>query len=383
MAIAATAMIVPAAPPAASTADSRTGTCRAALPIDAASPLVDRRVARGVRLLMWEAQHRDTRPGETSTVRVAAVALAPGAASIAPVTSGYPRATDPRTVAYREGVVATTNGDFFDILDSGGELPVGAVVRNGEASFAPPGWSRSVVVAPSGRLRSTGVRLAGRLIGTKVRLRIDAVNTPLAAPRATVAYTPDWKGPRIVASALVIVRNGTISRVTRDGARVRVPGDGYVIAVGSGSVPPALRAGGRAIVDLGVRARDGGRILHASGSGGLSLSGGRLTGSCSAYEGILRPRTAIAWARDGRIWFLTATSGGPDPADGIRRGGATKRQLAQVARALGASEVAVMDGGGSTALFTRSGATPQRQDLPDSAWTRPVPVVWAARLPGR
>lgn len=361
-------------PPPLNAAATAPASCRPALPVDADAPTVDRRIAAGIRLRTWS----------TSEWRVAVVSMEPGAGDIVPVATGYPRSADPRTIAYRPGVAATTNGDFFDILDTGGAVPMGAVVRAGQVSFAPEGWSRGVVVAPNGRLRSTEIRVAGRLISREARLRIGAVNTTLTSPTTTVAFTPDWRGPRVGGDIAVVVRADRITRIVRDGARLRVPSDGVVVVLGSGADARGLREGARASVTLSPRARDGRAIAQASGSGGMSLSAGRLVGSCSPYESILRPRTAIGWDRAGRVWFLTATGGGPDPVDGIRRGGATKRQLAQVARALGATDVAVMDGGGSTALFTRvigrAGAVPRRQDLPDSAWTRPVPVVWALRV---
>jgi exopolysaccharide biosynthesis protein len=80
----------------------------------------------------------------------------------------------------------------------------------------------------------------------------------------------------------------------------------------------------------------------------------------------------IAWdARRTRLWLIVVTGrtrGGP-----VSRYGLTYRQVTEVARALGASEAVMVDGGGSSTMAVRSGRLVHRVDAPARAPQRPVP----------
>jgi exopolysaccharide biosynthesis protein len=80
----------------------------------------------------------------------------------------------------------------------------------------------------------------------------------------------------------------------------------------------------------------------------------------------------IAWdARRSRLWLLVVSArarGVP-----VSRYGLTYRQVTEVARALGASEAVMVDGGGSSTMAVRAGRKVHRVDAPADAPQRPVP----------
>ena len=101
---------------------------------------------------------------------------------------------------------------------------------------------------------------------------------------------------------------------------------------------------------------------------------------CSALNQTARPRTALAWDRAGVLWLVVVTSGHADPADGMRVGGVGVTALARWLADLGATDAVLLDGGGSTIMLTRAARAaadsgPIRQDMPQAAWQRPVPVL--------
>jgi exopolysaccharide biosynthesis protein len=82
----------------------------------------------------------------------------------------------------------------------------------------------------------------------------------------------------------------------------------------------------------------------------------------------------VAWdAARRRVWLLVVTGSGPGSA--VSRYGATYRQIAQAARALGASDAVMLDGGGSSTMAVRSGGRAWRVDAPAGTLQRPVPDV--------
>ena len=134
--------------------------------------------------------------------------------------------------------------------------------------------------------------------------------------------------------------------------------------------------GAKVTFDVRAVAKDRRSLVNASGHGGSVMRDGRVAELCSEYENLLRPRSSLAWNDRGDVWLLTSSSGRPDPPDGLRVGGSTKRQLAQVARSLGATEAVILDGGGSVGLFVHKGRKVNRLDLSAGAYVRPIPVVW-------
>jgi exopolysaccharide biosynthesis protein len=151
---------------------------------------------------------------------------------------------------------------------------------------------------------------------------------------------------------------------------------GDVLLAGSGAVGRALRAvpvGARVAVAFAVVTDAGVRLREAVGSGSVMLRGGRDLATCDGSGDVSRPRTLLAWdAARSRIWLLTVDGRGWEAP--VSRYGLTYRQMTEAARALGASEAVMVDGGGSTTMALRGAdGVVRRVDAPANAPQREVP----------
>lgn len=329
--------------------------------------------APGMRAQVW--QWKDSRAG-AGHLRVASVQMHAGRGVIKPVAR-IPTMTDPATEARARGSVAVLNGDFFDTLPRGDALPQGALIIDREPVFVPVGWSRVVVWNAKDRLRTTHVRLAASLTSSDDSVRVQALNDPLVKGRQLSVMTSAWHRTHVPDGlAAIVVKDDRVAAVHRKAKAVRIPQKGYVVVAATAAVLPRVKMRDALRLTLGVETSDYQEIVHAAGHGGVALKDGQLQPVCSDYERLPRPRSMLAWSKDGRAWFLTASSGLPDSSEGLRRGGMTKTELARIARQLGADTAVVLDGGGSTALYSRRGDGVRRMDMPGDSWVRPIPVLW-------
>lgn len=341
-------------------------------------PRTSWQISRGVRASTWQ---WNAPSGRAPHLLVSVVAAQPGSAVMRPI-GRIPTMTHPERVAGHRASLAVINGDFFDTLPRGDALPQGAVIVGGKPVFVPSGWSRVVVWNTKGRLRASHVSLDARVTSGAQSWSIDALNNPFVRGEEIAVVTSDWHRTFVPDGLSALVVKGHVVRARHDKARsVRVPRDGYVLVANSAGALPPLSNGDRVGLELGVVTSNHQDIVHAAGHGGVALRGAHVEPICSPYESIPRPRSMLAWAEDGRVWLLTASSGLPDTPDGLRRGGMTKEELARVARRLGATMAVIMDGGGSTALFARRGSTAKRLDMSPGSWVRPVPIAWQLTAP--
>jgi len=292
-----------------------------------------------------------------------------------PLMSGPPDLIDPHTIARDRDVITVINGDYFDDLPFAGTVPRGMVVRDGRIMFAPAHWTQVVAISEDRTPRTT--RIKAVLVDSEQGSRTVSVNDPLDPGRGIVVYTSDWQRDKTPTGLWrLVVDRGRVSALVGRSVTARIPADGFVLASRDRRKLEAWPVGSLFTATIKSVSRDGDSVEQASGHGGVMLRKGRIKAPCSDYENLLRPRTGLAWNESGDVWFIAATSGLPDPPDGFRRGGATKSQVAAVARMLGATHAVTLDGGGSTILLTHQAGRVTRRDLPASAWTRPVPVVW-------
>jgi exopolysaccharide biosynthesis protein len=359
-----------AAPPSSAEVPAR---CPDSAPVLADTPHISRPLAPGVTLRVWQART----PGARGRFPIAAVAVRSGAYSVLPVMSRTPQALDPRRPLKSPRIVATMNGDYFDYASGDVATPRGLVVRQGRIVYAPPGWSHVVAMGPDGQPRSAFARVNGLLRIGEHTWTIEAVNQP-SHRTGTVLFANHWRGFKVGArpdQMLITIKQGRVVRISL-GAATTVPDRGRVIRLARGD-RPKVRIGDLVTTSMKAQARDGLPIVQASGHGGNILSDGKVRYVCSDYENLRRPRSMLAWDTSGQVWLFVAGTGMPDAANGVRPGGATKSQLAAIARDLGATDGVVLDGGGSTALYARWGSRIKRLDADGKAWVRNVPVVWA------
>lgn len=336
-----------------------------------------RTLSHGVTLRVHEVRQPHASPASPRQAYISVVHVKHGAASVAPVTAGVPLLLHPEEPMRQQDTLAVVNGDYFEPLRRGDAVPMGALVTDGVPRYMPEGYHDVIAIGSDGLMRKTKVRATGLVSTADSQLSIGAINDPLASEETTVAYTSDWKRAVPSGRRAIVVKDGQVTKVTSTESSVRVPRGGIVIALRESSSADTFRPSNVITVELGVSARDGQDVVSASGHGGAFLVEGRVTPACSAYENTLRPRTMLAWNEAGDVWVMAASTRQPDPPGGVRIGGATKTQLAQIARALGATWAVTMDGGGSTSLYARVAGHPRRIDLPAESWARPVPVLWA------
>lgn len=347
-------------------------TCPPALEVDAARPHDTQTLSPGATLMEW----RVRTPGLQGTFPVAAIAVRSRASVISPVVVRVPYPLDPRSVFRSRSVSAAINGDYFDYLGRDFVVPRGLVVTQGELLYAPVGWSRVVVFNGRGQARATWARPHGYVRIGSHAWRVHAINDPRARG-GNVMFTDAWSADsasRRDGRVFVTLDRGVVVGKSRQ-RFLSVPPGGYVLRLSQASARN-VRIGDSARITMHAVARDKQPIIHASGHGGSVLRDGQVRRLCSDYENLRRPRTMIAWDRAGVSWLLVSGTGSASGVSDVRPGGSTKRQLALVARSLGATEGVILDGGGSTAMFARVKGQVARIDAHPDAWVRPVPVAW-------
>ena len=298
--------------------------------------------------------------------------------SVGTFSTGLPRPhVTPWRVAPR-GSIAVMNGDYFVGTSDGIATPLSAVVVNARPVFAPDGWSQVLVTGPRTQPRTTRITFLGKLTGRQGQLIASALNDPNAPSDVTVLYDDNWSGAlRFRDRAAIVIASGKVIARHRPKTVFSIPRGGQAFATTRIGEARNWEVGSRVVVDSEVTDIHGSDVASASGHGGYLLHEGRLYEVCSDYENIPRPRSLIAWNALGDSWFLVAGPGRPDGRDGIRVGGATKTQLAEFARSLGATEAVALDGGGSSSLAVRHEGSWRRLDNGARAWIRPFPVGWA------
>lgn len=334
----------------------------------------------GVTLRVYVVRQPTASPTVPRRAYISVVEIKHRVAHVAPVTAGVPLLLHPAQPMRQRGTLAVMNGDYFEPLRRGDAVPTGALVSDGTPLYVPHGDSDVVAIGSDGLLRKTRVSGTGQARTAQGWLSIGAINDPLADEDVTVAFTPAWHRAVPTGRQAILIRDGAVAKILSTTRSLRVPDDGMVILVPEATSTEAFSPGSAVEVDLGVSARDGREVVSASGHGGAFLVAGRVVPACSAYENSLRPRSMLAWNEAGDAWFMTASTRQSDPPGGIRIGGATKTQLAQIARSLGATWAVTMDGGGSTSLYARIDRKIRRMDLPEHAWARPVPVLWTVTV---
>jgi hypothetical protein len=333
-------------------------------------------LSRGVTLRVHAVRHPPTSSAAPRRAYISIVEVERRAATVAPVTADVPLLLHPAQPMRQRNTLAVINGDYFEPLRRGDAVPTGALVTNGVPLYVPAGSSNVVAVGADGLLRKTKIFGTGAATTSRGRLPIGAINDPLAGEDVTVAFTSDWARTVPTGRRAIVIKDGLVTKVASADQALRVPADGAVLLVPDSASTDAFARGSAVALDLGVAAVDGKDVEFASGHGGALLVAGRLMPACSAYENSLRPRSMLAWNESGRVWFLAASTRQADPPGGVRLGGATKTQLAEIAQSLGATWAVTMDGGGSTSLYARVDRQARRVDLPSDAWARPVPVLW-------
>jgi exopolysaccharide biosynthesis protein len=340
-----------------------------------------RQIADGVR---WT---HITRRGKGGPFRVDVLAVDDRRMAVLSGRDRVPGLERPSAMAKRHHAVAGVNGGYFAlgapdvgdpvglVLDAGAVLsePVGArtaflVPRSaGEpARVAALRWGGTLTAGGASRLvdgvnRNRGrIPACGGVGGDEPTERIDPARTCTDDSELVVLTPAFGAGTRTAAGGVeAVVRDGAVISVRR-AADTPIPRDGYVLS-GSGGAGRFLRRhlapGDVPRLDLALRSAKQtlspgdyaailggaprlvrrGRVRLPPGLEGRSSDTGR------------NPRTVAGVSADGTVLLITI--------DGRRPGwslGATLREAAGTARALGAADAVNLDSGGSTTMTIRS-----------------------------
>ena len=353
--------------------------CAPDLPPLPVRPQATQELAPGVGLQVWRVRQPAAEGRVPRHTIIAAVRIGSGAAQLHPYSGGIPRLVHPIRPMTRPDVIAAINGDYFEPMKQGDALPRGAVVVNGQPLFMPVGLSSVLAVDEQGHPRATRVSVVSTVLSGSAKIRPRAVNDPMAPAGKAVIFTGDWSRAWVPKGRYsLVIKSGRVVRIVPPEESATVPRGGYVIWTDQPQAVARFPKGTRVDVSLEVEAADGAAVVGASGHGGVYLEAGERLDKCGSQPDAVRPRTTIAWnTSTGDMWLITASTGLPDPPDGVRIGGATKAQMAGIAESLGATDAIALDGGGSTCLYVRSPKGGKRIDLLQEAWARPVPVLWA------
>lgn len=287
------------------------------------------------------------------------------------------RVERPDAMCLRVGCIAAVNGDFYTPSD---DLPVGAVVVDGQMLKSPAPTHHQLSIAPDGTLATGTLEAAARFVTSDLgELRADGLNVERLEHRL-VLYTPAH-GPTTGTNAFGVevtarvvepappLRLGQTALVelvemSGSGGNAPIPTDGLVLS-GHGD-------GGARLAELWRRASTGevGRrgllrlevtppaAQSIGGSPVLVREGRRWVGDDgSGFVNGRHPRTIVGWTAAGEVLLVTVDGRQPGYS-----GGLTLPEAAELMIGLGAVEAINLDGGGSTAFVTATGVRNQPSD---------------------
>jgi len=336
--------------------------------------------ALGVTVTSW---HGSSSYGAPLRVVVAAASAAH--ASFATVTAPRLGSAVPTTaLTSTSGAVVGLNGDYFTWGPTG-QIPLGVQVSGGVVRFAPATPTRAVGLGADGQLHYAYVRVSGSAVvtaaGSSHRIALSAVNAP-SSTGVSLVTGYGAKQPRR-GGWFVLVRAGVaVSSSARDPGGPR--GDDVLLVTSAArrALLSGVRAGNQVAVKAAVVNQDRLVMTEAVGSGAEIVRRKAVVADCTSTLGrSTRPRTVLAWnASDGRMWFVAVQSVGSGRSHPGNLG-LTYGETADLIRKLGATDAALLDGGGSTTLAVRQSGRVVRVDAPAASPQRPVTdaMVWRLR----
>ena len=312
--------------------------------------------------------------------------LRPSSTSVVVYQSNYIHAVTPKG----QLTLVLRNGKLDQIYPTGASVPVkfGTIVVQINGRLATvmskvARFSKSSVILGTqpkyeNRIAADTVSPAGSMSSPTTTLAFDSFNFgSLSAVGATLFdenYAEVTKAGKVTIRVLPNAQGQlVIKNVYRKGYVTAVDAGGYIIQANGTAALTALkyRAGDIVTLSRGYQAEGRSQFITAAGRGPRLVQNGKFVWSCASHPGDYRPRSAIGWNQDGQIWFMTSSRGEDADDSGFRLGGSTSDQMGRWLMSLGATDVVLLDGGGSTTMHIKDPETDwQRFDLPDSAWIR-------------
>ena len=253
-------------------------------------------------------------------------------------------------------VLGAVNGDFFDITQTGAALGVAVNRSRGVLNGARQGW---IPENSSLWFDATGPHVSPLTVQYTVRQfkdwTVTGINHPDVPAGEIGVFTHAWgktSGYQIPvrgkgrAREVVLRKNRVISsRPKLSSGRKIHEKDRVLVGVGKAAGQLAqLRMGQK--VTLAKRFEGGTPDVAITGDRPLLVNGVRTV----VNDTIAHPRTAVGIDADGRRLLILVVDGRSTVSRGY-----TMVELADIMTALGAENALNLDGGGSSAMYTRAG----------------------------
>lgn len=240
------------------------------------------------------------------------------------------------------------------------------------------------------RMAADSIKTAGTISNNSTTLVFDSVNYVYQSVSGATLFDQNFVGTPNRATATLRLALDDLGRryvknLYRTGAAVSAqPGELIVQARGAAAISlRKFKTGELVTVKSGYKSDANTSFISAAGRGPRLVENGKFTWICSQHAKDHRPRSAIGWNQDGRVW-LVASSRGQDAVDfGYRQGGSSSDQIGHWLMALGATDAVLLDGGGSTTVEIKNPDTGwQRMDIPDSGWYRELANAFSIQVKG-
>ena len=313
-------------------------------------------IAPGVTLREWD-QVDGRQPVGQVKINLVTVNLDAPNLSFGPLDASY--VTTRRTVSQLGrwgGALTAVNGDFFDIGRTDGPMGVTIDAAEGILTGSRDGWIPGV--NSSLWFDASGPHVSPLSIQYRIRqkpgLIVNGFNHPRVPKGRVGVYTHEWnrtKGYLVTngkkrAREVVLRKNRVVSNKPSlsNGLKIRSK-DRVLIGAGSAAADlKSLRKGQK--VTLAKRVEGGRPTAAISGDRPLLVNGVRTV----INNTIAHPRTAVGIDADGRRLHILVVDGRSATSRGY-----TMVELADFMTALGVENAINLDGGGSSAMYTRNG----------------------------
>lgn len=240
------------------------------------------------------------------------------------------------------------------------------------------------------QMAADSIKTAGTVSNANYTLVFDSVNYQNLSSSGATLFDENFAGtPNRARTTLRLATNSQgryyVKNVYSFGASISVQSGEFVVQANGNSATTAnkFKLGDIVTVKAGYQAHAKNVFVSAAGRGPRLVEKGKFIWICSQHNKDYRPRSAIGWDQDGRVW-LAASSRGQDAVDfGFRQGGSTTDQMGRWLMSLGATDVVLLDGGGSTTVEIKNPSSGwQRLDVPDSAWYRELANAFSLQQKG-
>ena len=254
------------------------------------------------------------------------------------------------------GALAAVNGDFFDIGET--DSPLGVTVNRGRGVLggSRDGWIPGV--NSTLWFDDAGPHVSPLSLQYSIRQRrawtVSGINHPTVPAGQIGVFTSDWhrtEGYKVTdgkkrAREVVLRKNKVVSNRPQLSSGKKIGAkDRVLIGVGSAAAKlKTLKKGKR--ITLSKRIEGGKPTVAISGDRPLLVDGFRSV----INNTIAHPRTAVGIDADGRKLLILVVDGRSAFSRGY-----TMVELADLMAALGAENAINLDGGGSSAMYSRTG----------------------------